>query len=128
MASLRRTLSFGRLYQGAKRVAAEGSPGKEFHPATIFFPIYTGAAFRSEIRYRPSIRSSGCVQPGVGGFDFRERLGQRLEIAGILEPTVSYALVRSAQPPELGLVGFGNAVDVGGDLNTWCAGSARLIA
>ena len=32
------------------------------------------------------------------------------------------------QPPELGLVGFGNAVDVGGDLNTWGAGSVPLIA
>ena len=32
------------------------------------------------------------------------------------------------QPPELGLVGFGNAVDVGGDLITWCAGSVPLIA
>ena len=56
---------------------------------------------------------------GVSGFDCQERLGQRFEIAGILEPTVPYALVRSAQPPELGLVGFGNAVDVGGDLITW---------
>src|SRR6516164_4417060 len=65
---------------------------------------------------------------GISGFDCHKRLGQRLEIAGILEPTVPYALVRSAQPPEFGLVGFGNAVDVGGDLNTWCAGSVPLIA
>ena len=48
---------------------------------------------------------------GVSGFDCHQRLGQRLEIAGILEPSVPYALVRSAQPPELGLVGFGKAVE-----------------
>jgi len=63
----------------------------------------------------------------IACFDCRERLGQRLEIAGVLEPTVPYPLVRSAHPPELGRVGFGNAVDVGGDLDTWCPGWARLI-
>jgi len=48
---------------------------------------------------------------GISRFDCHECLRQRLEIAGILEPTVPYALVRSAQPPELGLVGFGKAVE-----------------
>ena len=48
---------------------------------------------------------------GIGGFDCRKRRGQRLEIAGVLEPTIPHPLERSAQPPELGLVDFGNAVD-----------------
>src|SRR5271165_167219 len=63
IASLTRALSLGLLSQPAKRVVAEGCPGMELHRPTIFSPIYAGAPFRTDIRNRPTIRSSGCVQP-----------------------------------------------------------------
>ena len=71
--------------------------------------------------------AADVVSLGIARFDCRERLGQRLEIAGIMEPTLPHPLIRSAQPPKLGRVGFEDAVDVGGDLDTWCHGWARLI-
>jgi len=121
----------GRLNQHAKRVAAEGCPGKALHLATIFSRSTQGRHFVRIFIIDRVFVAADVFNLRVSGFDCHERLGQRLEIAGILEPTVPYALVRPAQPPELGLVGFGNAVDVGGDLNTWCADrrdSSRVIS
>ena len=41
-----------------------GLPGKGASPGDHFFPNLRRAAFRSDIRCRPSFRSSECVQPG----------------------------------------------------------------
>src|SRR6516162_4704483 len=76
---------------------------------------------------RPFVVAADLLNLGIGGFDCRQRLGQRLEIASVLEPTVRHPLKRSAQPVELGLVGFGNAVDAGRDLDACCRGCSRLI-
>src|ERR1700722_2008792 len=52
----------------------------------------------------------------MGGVDRGERLGQRVEIAGKLQPAVPHAFGRPRQHPPARGVGLGNAVDIGGDL------------
>jgi hypothetical protein len=68
---------------------------------------------------------SGAEQLGSAGVEppgAESRVARSIAIAGVLVSTVPHSLERSAQPRELGLVGFGNAVDVGGDLDTCCPG------
>ena len=89
--------------------------------------IYAGAAF-SDIRYRPSIRSNGCVQPGdkplrlprVPQTTTRNRryIGADCSIRPCTLCSASRTRARW----------FREGGRIGGDLNTWCVGSPRLIA
>ena len=114
-----RALAGERLNRPAKLVAAEGCRGKELHRVTIYSPISTqGCHFvRIFVINRPFV-AADVFNLGIGGLDCRKCLRQRLEITSVLEPTVPHPYELSAQPPELGFIGFGNAIDEGGDLDT----------
>ena len=60
--------------------------------------------------------------------DRGERFGQAVEIAGMLQPAVPYALGRSGQHPPCGRVGFGDPVDRGGDLDADRLSGFPLVA
>jgi len=60
---------------------------------------------------------------GIGGYNWRKPLRQRLEIAGVLEPAVHTPLNVLLSLPEQGLVARGWC----GDLDSWCPGCARLV-
>ena len=122
MASLRRTLSFGGSTNVPRELRRRAARERSFTPATICFQSMQGRHFVRIFVIDRAFVAADVFKLGVSGFDRHERFGQRLEIAGILEPTVPYApLYALLSRPKS--VSFGCGVDVGGDLDTWCAGS-----
>src|SRR5438094_3057894 len=72
--------------------------------------------------------AADAVGRGIGRGDRGERLRQRLEIAGILQPAVPDAAPRAAQTSDRGVVGLGHAVDIGGNLDPDRPAVTRLVA
>src|ERR1700716_1417814 len=64
----------------------------------------------------------------IGGADRRERSPQSLEIAGELQSAVPHALRHPRQDADTVIVGLGDPVDIGSDLDADAAGCNGLVA
>ena len=99
-----------------------GCRGKELRRATTDSLTCARLAFRSDIRSRPTIHSSGFAQPRDGRLRLPQALRKTTRNRRCVRGDYSIPLVRSDQPPRTRARRFRERDRCRRDLNTRCPG------